>query len=626
MKDNDINIILSKYENTDFIFKNYYLRRMLKKFSDETIIEQIGMAEMPKIVFVLEKKYNQKANLIPIENDLMIQIGKTNVANMSYLAVYLHFMSVKNNKLHLEGNISLPANVMKYSFHIKLNGKVIEVPLKKHNLDLKLGKEIYEKRDVFVIDVTLSETENKIEFFNDINGYECRYARINSMRFAPISDAINGQYCMWDGWVAQVSENFIKVDRTNCEKNRNYEADFEDGIKQKLGHKAEWVLELRREYWKYKEKKQKPLWIVMDRTDRADDNGEIFFKYMQKHPEIKTYFIIEEQCEDYQRLKGIGEVIPLYSKEHYLAALLADCVISSQCNGWVENPFWEKAEFFRDIYHKPQIIFLQHGVIKDDMSPTLNRYNTNFTGFVTSTKDEYESILKYPYFYSKKEVWCTGLPVFDELKNRRQKKILVMPTWRQGLMHQEWNEKKEIMEWVPNECIKDSEYYRRYYSLLHNKKLIAQCKQSGYKIAFKSHPLLEPYIKDIVDSEMLEWWGYEKSYKDAFAEGNILITDYSSVAFEFAYLRKPIVYYQFDEKNFFEKHTYRKGYFDYHKNGFGEVERYESRLIDRICKYIKEDCQLDNKYKERIEYAYNQFNRNACEEIYTKVCAEGEAL
>ena len=56
------------------------------------------------------------------------------------------------------------------------------------------------------------------------------------------------------------------------------------------------------------------------------------------------------------------------------------------------------------------------------------------------------------------------------------------------------------------------------------------------------------------------------------------------------------------------------------------MERHENRLIDRICKYIKEDCQLDNKYKERIEHAYNQFNRNACEEIYTKVCAEGEAL
>lgn len=59
--------------------------------------------------------------------------------------------------------------------------------------------------------------------------------------------------------------------------------------------------------------------------------------------------------------------------------------------------------------------------------------------------------------------------------------------------------------------------------------------------------------------------GKEKSYRDAFAEGSMMITDYSSVAFEFAYLRKPIVYYQFDKKAFFEKHTYRKGYFDYEK-------------------------------------------------------------
>ena len=66
-----------------------------------------------------------------------------------------------------------------------------------------------------------------------------------------------------------------------------------------------------------------------------------------------------------------------------MTALLADYIVSSQCNGVVENPFWDKAEYFRDLYHKPKMVFLQHGVIKDDMSLTLNRYNTNFTGFIT---------------------------------------------------------------------------------------------------------------------------------------------------------------------------------------------------------------------------------------------------
>ena len=256
---------------------------------------------------------------------------------------------------------------------------------------------------------------------------------------------------------------------------------------------------------------------------------------MQQHREIDSYFIIDSECEDFSRIETIGKVVPLYSKEHLLLALLADCIISSQCNGVVENPFWEKAEYVRDIYHKPKIIFLQHGVIKDDMSPTLNRYHTNFTGFVTSTKAEYESILKYPYFYNKKNIWLTGLPVFDTLKDQSEKIILIMPTWRKELMHQEWDDASRNMKWITNKPIEKSEYYRKYYSLLHDKKLLKLCKKYGYKIAFKPHPLMEKYIKNIAGEEVI-LYDASVTYREALQKGSMLITDYSSIAFLFAYL------------------------------------------------------------------------------------------
>ena len=50
-----------------------------------------------------------------------------------------------------------------------------------------------------------------------------------------------------------------------------------------------------------------------------------------------------------------------------------------------------------------------------------------------------------------------------------------------------------------------------------------------------------------------------------------MITDYSSVAFEMAYLKKAVLYYQFDEEEFFSGKHWQKGYFDYRKDGFGAV-------------------------------------------------------
>ncbi|MDT9414117.1 CDP-glycerol glycerophosphotransferase family protein [Escherichia coli] len=41
------------------------------------------------------------------------------------------------------------------------------------------------------------------------------------------------------------------------------------------------------------------------------------------------------------------------------------------------------------------------------------------------------------------------------------------------------------------------------------------------------------------------------SIQTAFKDADLLITDYSSVAFDIAYMKKPIIYFQFDSDTFF---------------------------------------------------------------------------
>ena len=51
--------------------------------------------------------------------------------------------------------------------------------------------------------------------------------------------------------------------------------------------------------------KRKEIWLISDRVNKADDNGEHFFKYMiENHPEVKTYFILTKDSPDYQRLSS----------------------------------------------------------------------------------------------------------------------------------------------------------------------------------------------------------------------------------------------------------------------------------------------------------------------------------
>ena len=58
--------------------------------------------------------------------------------------------------------------------------------------------------------------------------------------------------------------------------------------------------------------------------------------------------------------------------------------------------------------------------------------------------------------------------------------------------------------------------------------------------------------------------------QDLLKRSKILITDYSSVFYDFAYMKKEVIYYQFDYNDFFKKH-YEIGNFNFEKNGFGPI-------------------------------------------------------
>ena len=80
-------------------------------------------------------------------------------------------------------------------------------------------------------------------------------------------------------------------------------------------------------------------------------------------------------------------------------------------------------------------------------------------------------------------------------------------------------------------------------------------------------------------------------------ESKLLVTDYSSVFFDFAYMQKASIYYQFDSADFHGKH-YQKGYFNYREMGFGPVVETEDLLIKCIIENAKESFKIDDIFPE----------------------------
>ena len=365
--------------------------------------------------------------------------------------------------------------------------------------------------------------------------------------------------------------------------------------------------------------KRRKLWIVSDRIKRADDNGEAFFRYLQKNKpkDTRVVFAVSKSCPDYARLSRIGECVDAMSARHKLMHLLCDINISSSADGVTVNPYDGHHDALRDLLTHQRFVFLQHGIIQDDLSNWLNRFNKDFAGFVTAAASEYTSIVEGDYGYPRETIWLTGLPRFDLLYEDERKKITLMPTWRQYLM-QDIDGRTGV--WKVTKNVTNSQYYRFYAALLNSDRLMETLEQCGYTMQFFPHPNLRMAGVQFSTDARVVCLPTQTSYREIYAESSLVVTDYSSAVFDFAYMRKPLIYCQFDKQAFFGgDHVCTQGYFDYERDGFGEVEYTLEGTVDRIIEYAQNGCQLKDKYRRRIDEFFSFNDRNNCARVLERI-------
>ncbi|EAJ5335423.1 glycosyltransferase [Campylobacter coli] len=349
------------------------------------------------------------------------------------------------------------------------------------------------------------------------------------------------------------------------------------------------------------------IWLLMDRDYEADDNAEHLYRHiMQNHPEQEIVFALRKESSDWERLEKEGfNLVEFESFEFERIIKKASKVISSHADEYL----------IRHVTLTQQFVFVQHGVTMNDLSRWLNSKKINL--FITSTRAEYDSIANNynRYKFGKKEVLLTGLARHDVLlKNNKSdtKQILMMPTWRAGIVGNVTNSSKRELK----ENFKQSEYFQKWNSLLNNDSLKKLCELYSYTIVFNPHPNIMPYLKEFNLPSYIKIANPDESLQVLFCNSSLMITDYSSVAFEMAYLEKPVIYYQFDKEDFFNSHTLQKGYFDYTKDGFGPVVKNQENLLKELENLLRNDCKPFGVYKDNIDSTFAFKDGKCCERIY----------
>lgn len=358
-------------------------------------------------------------------------------------------------------------------------------------------------------------------------------------------------------------------------------------------------------------KDSRDIWIVGERKSEAKDNGYHLFKYIREnHPEKKVYYVIDKNSSDLEKILSLGNIIYHDSLKHYVYYIMSSKLICAHLGSCVpDSPVcWKLHD--HEMKNKKKI-FIQHGIIKETIESVMYK-NTKCDLFICGAKPEYEFV-KSTFGYPDGYVQYTGLARFDNLhKNSTKNQILVMPTWRQWIPSATWNGENECKS---ENYFLNSEYYNRFNQLINSEKIDEILKLNNMMLIFYPHYEMQRYIhlfksksKNIIIADKEKY-----DVQQLLKESEILITDYSSVAFDFAYMRKPVIYYQFDSKLYYSRH-YSRGYYDYEKHGFGPVVDSLSNLEKHLEKMLNKDDEPF--YKNRCEVFFEKYDTNNSKRIF----------
>lgn len=511
--------------------------------------------------------------------------------------VFIDIYDIINDELKVLANLP---NVFDRDVDVFVNGKQIETNkitfpqrnrtyfnyryLKDYSFEFTLPLSIENK---YEIEFKSNNNNLKIDFSRPCNfSRVAGYAKTKDYLSILKGNKISIEHKTTLNWIKQEFKTLVKMVR---ERKQGYKTGIPIRIAYMLG---------------YPYFRNKHIWFFMDRPEMSDDNGMHLFKYaIDKDKNIKKYFVINKDSPDFKEMKKIGPVLGFKSIKHRYLGLFVENIVNSHPDNQIIYPFWGSYPHFAGLL-KSNNVFLQHGITLHDVSSWLNKTNMNLSFFLTGSPYEYDSLFKYPYNYEKDTIKLLGFPRFDNLENETKKQILIMPTWRRDL------EKKS------NEHIIQTEYFKTFNSLINNEKLIESAKENGYEIIFRPHPNVYNFIEEFDKNDYVKI-DYERvKYQALFNQGSILITDYSSVAFDFAYLKKPLIYYHYGEDFHF---NLEESYFDYETMGFGEICKNEEELVNLIIDNMKNNCEIKDEYSKRVDEFFAFTDKNNCKRVYDEI-------
>lgn len=272
-------------------------------------------------------------------------------------------------------------------------------------------------------------------------------------------------------------------------------------------------------------------------ASKYEESASVLFEKLMDSGYKYAYFIISEEAIDDVPEKYRKNVLIKHSFKHYLYFFKAKSFIGTETMVHsVDLKTFNRLALMKIASKRKNYVFLQHGVmymvsLDSEARKMFKRQNLKGKYRVVvssqSEADHFVELGRHEY----EDLYITGLPKFDKNDlNDDADKIVIMPTWR---------------PWEINTA-RDNFLETSYFKMIMR---IYDCVPENLKknVIILPHPLIINELKKLPES-VSDAIATDVKYDEILKQARILITDYSSIAYDAFYRGTRVIFY-WEEKD-----------------------------------------------------------------------------
>lgn len=598
------------YEDKEFDDAKKRISNILKRIDNDVILEYSNCDDLVKLYFMNLKEEeleydvsNEGYSIMTSSNDIVSQDSK--------IECYLYRIKNINGRISIFASFSSPILEIFPITEYEIDGKNTDGTLfkqvkqvEKSNVPFRNSKMMTAHTFPFTFDFNPSELE-EFQFSLLIDGHRI-YTK-------PV-------FIMYNGFTKKFRRYSISLD--------SYRLKLYGKEREKFSiSKDNWFEILRQEIisipfyplkrmprilqYRYIAHKKKDVWLYSDSPGVIDNAYYQFVHDFNKNDGIERYYIVDGDTQflnDKLTPEQKKYIVKYKSKKHKILFLQAKKLLISFSSLSIYSPF-KNLSWYMDLL-KYELVYLQHGILHASLQRMYAKEFTQIDKFVISSHFEKDNLINN-YDYNINNLIISGMPRMTNNKKdiEVKDKILFAPSWRQYLIGQLINNRRVLKE---KEFL-SSDFFNEINDFLHSSELKNLLEDSHLKLEFKLHPIFKEY-RHLFNVDQLENVdiNFDKTVLDEY---KIFITDFSSYQFDYIKLKRPIVYFLPDKKEFKAGlHSYKDLDLKY-ENAFGKLCLKSTELIDELTHIIESQFMVDEPYKSRMENFFT-ISDNPSETIY----------